>query len=145
MGSSVINITGRDSYVSTEFGWMANVTGHSAVGGAFQFGIDDEEDSRLAFKPRYRRWLTDATNVDLAAGVLLAGKNLQSPGFTGHVALNFASVGGVGFQLETFEDEVGRSTDWYVMGRLGAAWGLGGSVLAVVAGSIIYGIGAAAN
>ena len=66
-------------------------------------------------------------------------------GWTGHVALNFPSVGGVGFQLEAFEDEVGRTTDWYVMGRLGAAWGLGGSALAVVLGTIIYGIGAAAN
>ena len=79
--------SGRDRYVSTKFGWMANVAAHSAVGGAFQFGIDDEEDARLAFKPRYRHWLTDATSVDLAAGVLLSGKNLRSPGFTGHVAL----------------------------------------------------------
>ena len=137
--------TGRDQYFSGEFGWMANMAARSAVGGALHFGMDDEEDARIAFKPRYRHWLTESANLDVAAGLLLWGDDLQVPGFTGHAGVNYASIGGLGIQVEAFEDEVGRSTDWYLMGRLGAEWGLGGSVLAAVLGTIIYGIAGAAN
>ena len=137
--------TGRDLYFSGEFGWMANVAARSAIGGALQYGIDDEEDARIAFKPRYRHWLSESANIDVAAGLLLWGDDLQAPGFTGHAAVNYASIGGLGIQVEAFEDEVGRSTDWYLMGRLGAKWGLGGSVLAAVVGVVVAAVGGVAN
>ena len=71
--------TGRDLYFSGEFGWMANVAASSAIGGALHFGVDDEEDARIAFKPRYRHWLTDATSIDVAAGLLRWGVSFGGP------------------------------------------------------------------
>ena len=95
-----------DVYYSGEFGWMTNVTARSAIGGAIQYGIDEDSDYRIGVKPRYRRWLTDATSIDVAAGLLLLGDGLTFPGFTGHVAVNFTRIVGVGIQIEAYPHAV---------------------------------------
>ena len=94
---------------------MINTSRRSAFGATLFFGGDDD-GYRLGIKPRYRRWLSGTTSLELAAGVLLAGTDTvflgsdpitshsvhqRFPSFTGSVNLNAADWLGVGVQIES--------------------------------------------
>ena len=141
-----------DLYFSGELGWMSNVAKRSAIGGSLQYyGLGDGNGGmRHGFKSRYRRWLTETTSVDFAAG-LLWGERVRAPGFTGHAAVNFGSLG-VGIQVEAFtgyvfpskrlirpvDDPTSSGVDWYLMGRLGSKDGVVATLLTVLVSPIVY-------
>jgi hypothetical protein len=135
VGAKVLDPATRqdDVYYTGEFGWMVNVAGRSALGGALQLGIDDESDYRIGLKPRYRHWFTAMTSIDVAAGLLLFGDGVESPGFTGHVAVNFSRIVGAGIRFEAYDEEFqGNTTRWYVTGRLAAEAGVAAGLAGVV-------------
>ena len=128
-----------DMYYSGELGWMVNVAARSAIGGAVQYGVDEDSNYRIGVKPRYRRWLTDATSIDVAAGLLLRGDGFAFPGFTGHVAINFAQIAGLGIQIEEYDEPLWAKSgvDVHLMGRVGAQWGVATGVLVAVLGLLV--------
>jgi hypothetical protein len=91
----------KNFYFLGDVGWMHNLDRQNALGATLFYGADDD-GSRLAIKPRYRRWLNDKMSLDFSAGLIFRSfDNLdKSPGFTGHIAFNFSEWAAVTTQLE---------------------------------------------
>ncbi len=84
----------NDFYFLGEVGWMKNLDKKNAIGGTIYFGLDDN-DSELAFKPRYRRWLSPKISLDLSMGPIIknfGGYWHEGPGFIGQAQLGFNDV-----------------------------------------------------
>lgn len=88
-----------------EYGLMTNVSDRSALGGTV-LGAVSGSGGRLAFKARYRRWLTPEWALDVAPGlVVVAGSggqaaDLRGPGFSGHLAIMWKDYAGVALVYE---------------------------------------------
>lgn len=72
-----------------ELGGMKNRGTRNALGAAL-FVEGSDEGGAWGLRPRYRRWLNPKTTLDLAPGIAIGGDRNLTPGFSGHVALNFA-------------------------------------------------------
>ena len=83
----VTPLLGMREYPTLELGMMANVGEHSAIGGTLYGGL--LHGLELGVKARYRRWLSNSTSIDFSPGILLDAGDRKSPGFTGHIGMNF--------------------------------------------------------
>lgn len=113
-----------DAYVSGELGGMVNTGPRTAWGGAVvkSFGA---ERSYLGVRPRYRRWLTDETSLDLSLGILLSGDHERFapkfPSFTAHAALTQSDMVGVTLGAEVIRGGPGGAeVGWYGGLRFGS-------------------------
>ncbi len=91
-----------DFYFSADAGWMKNLDNRNAIGGTLCWSFDDR-GSRLALKPRYRRWLTRTIHTDVAIGMILliTGGRDEAGGFTGNISLGIRDLVTVLLQYET--------------------------------------------
>lgn len=103
--------TQNDWYLSGEIGFMANMNQRYAIGLSGVFG-GVNSGSRFGIKPRFRMWLRNRVSVDVAPGILLSGGDNryepQFPGFTGHIAVNFADLGALTLHLDVIPYEKSR-------------------------------------
>ena len=141
-----------DFYLHWELGHMININASWAMGGAVFFGVDDT-GSRWALKGRVRHWLGPRLSVDLAPGILVMideRNETKTPGFTGHVGLNFREwfqfvgmVEVIDIQPDRqFPDvEPGIDTAWYVGAKTGGYGGFIGS--AVLIAAVVVSLGSA--
>jgi hypothetical protein len=142
-------------HVAWEVGAMRNVGPRDAVGAAVLLGVDANGE-RLAFKGRYRRWLTPRAAVDAAAGVLYARRaapypdvagNVHVPGagVTADVSLGLTDWAGVSIRGDLLFDEDQRSSAVYGGLKLGtrpaAAATAAPLLFAVVLGALLGGAG----
>ncbi len=146
-----------DFYFSADIGYMKNIGQKNAIGGTLYFGFDDN-NSRLAIKPRYRRWLSHKTHLDISAGVIFFNINgyiYKSPGFTGNVGLGISNIGTLLIQLEITpysglnwdnnEPFDGHETVLYGGIKLGSYPGVTTLVIAPITFFVIYIIGMAGS
>lgn len=77
-----------DYYFSADVGWMKNLRNRNALGATLYWGADDR-GSRIALKPRYRKWLTPTLHADVSIGVifLITGGLGDAGGVTGNIAI----------------------------------------------------------
>ncbi|HYW13560.1 MAG TPA: hypothetical protein VE871_16485 [Longimicrobium sp.] len=142
-------------HVAWEVGAMRNVGPRDAVGATVLLGVDANGE-RLAFKGRYRRWLTPRAAVDAAAGVLYARRaapypdvagNVHVPGagVTADVSLGLTDWAGVSIRGDLLFDEDERSSAVYGGLKLGtrpaAAATVAPLLFAVVLGALYGGVG----
>lgn len=128
-------------------GLLVNRSPRAAVGATLDFSTGSESGTfRLAFVPRYRRWLSEAVALDIGAGIAFLGEGTQAAGYKGLTALAALNYRGLvsltaalesrrasGFGTQTAATIGVRGTGW--LGALAAvgsgAWGvltaLGGS------------------
>ena len=98
-------------YLTGDIGLMANMNKRYSIGvTGFLGGV--ENGSRFGIKPRFRVWLQNKISVELSPGILLSGGDNsydpQFPGFTGHLAFNFADFGALTLQLDLIPYEKSR-------------------------------------
>ena len=93
-------------YFSADVGWMKNLKNRNAIGGTLYIGLDDM-GSRVALKPRYRRWLTRTIHADLSLGMILliTGGWDNAAGFTGNISIGIKDLVSVIVQYETIPYE----------------------------------------
>jgi hypothetical protein len=91
-------------YFSADIGWMKNLRNRNAVGGTLCWSLDDM-GSRIAIKPRYRRWLTRTIHADAAIGLIaiITGGRDDAGGFTGNISLGIRDLVSVMVQYETIQ------------------------------------------
>lgn len=92
----------RNLHVEWELGWMKNVSPKWAVGATSYFSADDD-GSRLALKPRVRRWLSPTLSFDMSAGPIVKtfnSLNDDAPGLTLGVALMKRDLVGITLTYE---------------------------------------------
>lgn len=92
-------------YFSADAGWMKNLN-NNAVGGTLCWSFDDK-GSRLALKPRYRRWLSRTIHADASVGVifLITGGWDNAGGLTGNIGIGIRDLVTVLVQYETIPYE----------------------------------------
>jgi hypothetical protein len=123
-------------------GYMKNVSLKDAVG-VTGYALLNDDITRLGIRPRYRRWLSHDTSIDISPGILLSGEDAaidyDPPGFVLGVTGNLKDL--VALTVETeysrYRDygdvpgEVGYQTqsDWTIRGgaKLGSGLGLAGA------------------
>jgi hypothetical protein len=147
----------HDFYFSADIGWMRNLDMKNAIGGTMYFGLDDD-GSRLAIKPRYRRWLNDKISLDISAGLIFKSfenEMHKSPGFTGHIGLGISDYIMLITQLEIMPFEAvyysyhdgeylhmkGKEVVWYGGLKLGSYPGIVTIIIAPITAYIIYVVG----
>jgi hypothetical protein len=120
----------EDAAATLEVGYMTNVGGRSALGGAL-FLQGGEPVGGFGFRPRYRHWLGRQVSLDLAPGIVLKAVSggqftLRSPSFSGLVGLNVGPGLGLIGRVDLVRGAYGgfangKSTGlaWYAGGRLG--------------------------
>jgi hypothetical protein len=125
---------------SIEIGLMKNRCECSALGGTVMLAFEDmTNDFRLAFKGRYRRWLSQKHSVDIAPGIYLTGSKTDFPSFTTSVSLNAADYFALVGVLDILKSEKGGGTDfaWFGGIRFGSEPGLiiaiAGPIFALIA------------
>jgi hypothetical protein len=131
---------------SFDVGWMKNLDRRRAVG-VTGYALVNDDFTRFGIRPRYRRWLSQHTSLDISPGILLAGEDpditYDPPGFILGVTANAEDLIAVTVETEysrystydVFTGESGAPTDWTVRGgaKLGSGLGVvGTAVLAVV-------------
>lgn len=123
-------------------GYMKNVSLKDAVG-VTGYALLNDDITRLGIRPRYRRWLSHETSIDISPGILLGGEDAaidyDPPGFVLGVTGNLKDL--IALTLETeysrYRDygdvpgEVGyqHRSDWTIRGgaKLGSGLGLAGA------------------
>ena len=130
--------------LSFDAGWMKNLSKRDAVG-LTGYALTDGDMTRLGIRPRYRRWLSHGSSIDISPGVLLSGEDpaidYDPPGFVLAASLNEGDL--VALTLETeyaryrdYADTGGPGStsyqnreDWTIRGgaKLGSGLGLAGT------------------
>jgi hypothetical protein len=138
-----------------DVGWMKNLSQRNAVGVTGSAIVGDA--TRLGIRPRYRRWLSKGTSLDVSPGILLSGEDpgidYVAPGFVLGASLNEGDL--VALTLETeyaryreyqypslsYQDR----SDWTLRGgaKLGSGLGLAGGAafVALIVVVIASGLG----
>jgi hypothetical protein len=131
-------------YLTFDAGFMKNLSKRHAVG-LTGYALAGGDISRLGIRPRYRRWLSHNSSVDISPGILVSGEDpgidYDPPGFVFGVSMNEGDL--VALTLETeyarYREYVdtgvtGNTTyqdrsDWTIRGgaKLGSALGLAGT------------------
>ena len=124
--------------LTMELGYMVNHTAKSAFGGTF-FLRGGEPMNGLGLRPRYRRWLTTRTSLDLSPGIVLVtwgDFDTAAPTFSGQIALNGGDWVGITLQADVIRYDYPYSqqhdrTDlaWYAGARFGSYPGVVGTVV----------------
>lgn len=145
----------KDFYFLAEVGWMKNLNPKTAVGGTLSWGFDDD-NSRVALKPRYRRWLTRRMNLDVSMGIIvwnLTGYEDEAPGFTGKIGIGYGDWFGLITQVEMipYRNRIvahgqtepenpyeGTETVWYAGLQLGSYPGTASMVVAPLTVLILF-------
>lgn len=81
----------KNYHLSFDLGAMRNLSPKWALGATAYYSLDDS-GSRLAIKPRLRRWLTPEQSIDLSAGPIIGNFGSyygKSPGLAGHVGYSY--------------------------------------------------------
>jgi len=77
--------------ISFDLGWMKNISASDAAGFS-GYALIAGPTTRLGFRARYRRWLSQRTSIDVSPGVLLGGEDsaieYDPPGFVLGATLN---------------------------------------------------------
>jgi len=129
-------------YLTFDAGFMKNLSKRHAVG-LTGYALAGGDISRLGIRPRYRRWLSHNSSVDISPGILVSGEDpafdYDAPGFVFGASLNEGDL--VALTLETeyaryreYGDPPNVSqyqsrSDWTIRGgaKLGSALGLAGT------------------
>ena len=132
-----------------EVGYMKNISPKEAVGATGYALVSDL--TRLGICPRYRRWLSHSTSVDLSAGVLLGGEDpaidYDPPGFLLGASYNMKDLLALTLESEYsryrdygdgLSSQYQTTSDWTFRG--GAKLGSG---LGLLGGAIFVGLGIA--
>jgi hypothetical protein len=97
VGSSIDWLNPGSAMVASDFGFMKNFRGRSALG-LTAFGATDADRSRAGVRLRYRRWLSPKTALDLSPGLLVIGSNngpisadINYPSFMATASISYAS------------------------------------------------------
>ena len=112
-----------------EVGWMRNRGERTALGATASFGVGPQPGFGtgyyLAIKPRWRRWLSPTTSLDLSPGLIISSEE-RFPGFTGSADLNFGDWVSWTTQLQVVKPLFGGGTDVGVYSglKLGSYGGL---------------------
>jgi hypothetical protein len=131
---------------SFDVGWMKNLDRRRAVG-VTGYALANDDFTRFGIRPRYRRWLSQNTSLDISPGILLAGEDpditYDPPGFVFGVTANAQDLIAVTLEAEcaryrtydVFTGESGAPTDWTVRGgaKLGSGLGVVGAAILGVA------------
>jgi hypothetical protein len=123
-------------------GYMKNLSTKGAVG-VTGYALVNDDITRLGIRPRYRRWLSHDTSIDISPGILLSGEDAaidyDPPGFVLGVTGNMKDLIALTLETEysryrdygTAPGEVGYQThsDWTIRGgaKLGSGIGLAGA------------------
>ena len=139
-----------------DIGWMKNTSMKNAFGFSF-YGAADDDGARIGIRPRFRRWLSRRTALDLSAGIIFSGTDnkgsYKSPGFVASASLGVVGWFSVDAHLETiklertiinrFDQTVSKETSTDVSLYLGASGhhyvGIALSVVTFIAAKIAYG------
>lgn len=123
---------------TAEIGAMINNKAKSAWG-ATLLGSVDYDEFRWGLRPRYRRWVSRTTSLDVAPGIVLNGGDdnrlrPRFPAFSGQVCLCFKDLVGLTVQMDITRGEKGKTrTELYAGIRGGAEIGIVVILLLVVA------------
>ncbi|HEX9705334.1 MAG TPA: hypothetical protein VGA20_08825 [Gemmatimonadales bacterium] len=120
------------NYFTTELGWMRNVSSRDALGGSLQLAAYGDFDWRLAFKPRYRRWLGRGVRLDVAPGGYWGLAGTLGSGIMVEAGLNYQDR----VALVGRADKVGNSWNSYYGFKLGSQLG----VAAAAVGAFVVGL-----
>jgi hypothetical protein len=109
-----------------ELGGMVNHGTRGAFGMAAFAQVGDGVGA-VGIRPRLRYWITPTTSLDLAPGVVLHGSG-RSPGFSGHIGLNFGDYAAVtahvvALRPEPYDIDQRTRTFVFAGGRLGSVPG----------------------
>lgn len=137
-------------YVAWELGGMRSVSDNDAVGASVLVG-GDANGARWGLKGRYRRWLDEATAVDVGAGVLGAGRSVPrvdqpgndhapAVGLTGDVSVGLTEWASVGVRADVLfsEEEDDPATAYYIGTRLGTRPALVATAAPLVFAAILF-------
>ncbi len=81
----------KNYHLAVDLGAMRNLSPKWALGATAYYSLDDS-GSRLAIKPRLRRWLTPEQSIDLSAGPIIGNFGSyygKSPGLAGHIGYSY--------------------------------------------------------
>ncbi len=81
----------KNYHLNVDIGAMRNLSPKWALGATAYYSLDDS-GSRLAIKPRLRRWLTPEQSIDLSAGPIIGNFGSyygKSPGLAGHIGYSY--------------------------------------------------------
>ena len=81
----------KNYHLNVDMGAMRNLSPKWALGATAYYSLDDS-GSRLAIKPRLRRWLTPEQSIDLSAGPIIGNFGSyygKSPGIAGHIGYSY--------------------------------------------------------
>jgi hypothetical protein len=142
-----MHLTGHGGW---EVGAMRNVTSRDAVGATVMAGADANGE-RVAVKARYRRWTSEASALDVGAGVMFARRaepyedpqlegNLHVPvtGLTGDVAFGLTDWVGISVRGDLLYDGDGNPASGLYGGlKLGTRPGIVATLVPLVAAAVI--------
>lgn len=92
----------KNFHFSYDFGAMKNLSSKWAAGVTLYLGLDDS-GSRLAIKPRVRRWLGENQSLDFSAGPTIKNMSTfygEAPGLAAHLAYSYGDWGALTFSAE---------------------------------------------
>jgi hypothetical protein len=122
----------ENHYFNWELGAMKNTGAHTAWGGSLYIATD-LYTGRAAILPRYRRWLSEHTAADLAAGpIVLDTDAFANGGLAGGMARGSFDVSSL-ISVTTQVDVLKRDSAWKGFGYVGVRVG---SLVAVPASLI---------
>jgi hypothetical protein len=124
-------------------GWMKNLSARHAVGFTGYAAVSDDV-TRLGIRPRYRRWLSRTSSVEVSPGILLSGEDTaidyDPPGFIVGATVNHRDLIALTLETEYSRYRVyvygeppvtsyQHTSDWTVRGgaKLGSALGVAGT------------------
>ncbi len=122
-------------------GYMKNLSLKDAVG-VTGYALLNDDITRLGIRPRYRRWLSHDTSIDISPGILLSGEDAaidyDPPGFVLGVTGNLRDLLALTVETEysRYRDYGGgpgvdyqTQSDWTIRGgaKLGSGLGLAGA------------------
>lgn len=97
VGSSINWLDPGSAMIASDFGFMKNFRGRSALG-LTAFGATDSDRARAGVRLRYRRWLSPRTALDLSPGLLVIGDDngpisadINYPSFMATASISYAS------------------------------------------------------
>jgi hypothetical protein len=122
-----------------DLGYMKNLSTKNAVG-VTGYGLVNDDITRLGIRPRYRRWISHNSSIDISPGILFSGEDTaidyDPPGFVLGVTGNMKDL--IALTLETeysrYRDYTSTPggtgySDWTIRGgaKLGSGLGLAGA------------------